>query len=163
MYLLHNTDESYIYKILSDGKLKSSSKTKNVRMFGQPLGSKYIYMRLNQKKDYGNFYLDPKLLLENIFYLQTGWHGEPVTEKIDGRKLTLTQLNKILSDFKKQVQKFYKTQLKNNIPIPIMMSNEILVKNNIDLKKYLKKIHIVNKNQKIINITNESYPKITFL
>lgn len=163
MYLLHNTDESYIYKILSDGKLKSSSKTKNVRMFGQPSGSKYIYLRLNQKKDYGNLYLDPKLLLENIFYLQTGWHGEPVSEKIDGRKLTFTQLNKILSDFRKQVQKYYKIQLKNNIPIPIMMSNEILVKNNIDLKKYLKKIHIVNKNQKIINTINESYPKITFL
>ena len=44
-----------------------------------------------------------------------------------------------------------------------MMSNEILVKNNIDLKKYLKKIHIVNKNQKIINAINESYPEITFL
>lgn len=163
MYLLHNTDESYIYKILSDGKLKSSSKTKNVRMFGQPSGSKYIYLRLNQNNDNGNLYLDTKLLLNNIFYLQTGWHGEPVTEKIDGRNLTLTQLNKILSDFRKQVQKYYKAQQKNNILIPIMMSNEILVKNNIDLKKYLKKIHIINKNQKIINIINESYPEITFL
>ena len=125
-------------------------------------GSKYIYLRLDQKNDYGNLYLDSKLLLDNIFYLQNGWHGEPVTEKIDGRKLTLIQLNKILSDFRKQVQKYYKTQIKNNIQLPIMMSNEILVKNNINLKKYLKKIHIVNKNQKIINITNEYYPEITF-
>ena len=44
MYLLHNTDESYMNKILSDGKL----------------------------------YLDNKLLLDNICYLHTGWHGEQI-------------------------------------------------------------------------------------
>lgn len=163
MYLLHNTDESHIYKILSDGKLKSSSKTKNVRMYGLPEGSKYIYLRLNQKNEHGNLYLDYKLLLENVFYLQTGWHGEPVTEKIDGRKLNQIQLKKILNDFIKQVKKYYKTQIKNNIPIPIMMSNEILVKNNINLRKYLKKIYIINKNPKIMNILNNFYTDITFL
>ncbi len=48
-------------------------------MYGHPHGSIYIYLRLSQKNDYGNLYLDSKLLLENVFYLQTGWHEEPVT------------------------------------------------------------------------------------
>lgn len=158
MYLVHNTDELYLGKILLDGKLKSSSKTKNIRMYGHPSGSKYIFLRLSQKNDFGNLYLDSKLLLENVFYLHTGWHGEPVTEMIDGRKLTLRQLNKILIEFKKQVQKFYKNQIKNNIPIPLMMSNEILVKNNIDLKKYLIKINISKFNKNICENVEKNYP-----
>lgn len=48
MYLLHNTDETKIFEILSDGKLKSSFKTKNIRLYGKEEGSKYIYLRLNQ-------------------------------------------------------------------------------------------------------------------
>ena len=158
MYLVHNTDELYLGKILIDGKLKSSSKTKNIRMYGHSSGSKHIFLRLSQKNDFSNLYLDSKLLLENVFYLHTGWHGEPVTEIIDGRKLTLKQLNKILTEFKKQVQKFYKNQIKNNIPIPLMMSNEILVKNNIDLKKYLIKINISKFNKNICENVEKNYP-----
>lgn len=161
MYLLHNTDESYIYKILSDGKLKSSSKTKNVRMYGNPSGSKYIYLRIEQKKDLGNLYLDSKLLLENVFYLQIGWHGEIIEEKIDGRNMKEDELKILLEEFKRKVVNNYKKQKK--IGIPIMMSNEILVKNNINLKKYLKKIKIVNKSDKIKNILKNNYPNVLLL
>lgn len=166
--LLHNTDEKYIYKILSDGKLKSSSKTKNIRMYGNQnnnIGSKYIYLRISQSGDYGNLYLDSKLLLENIFYLQLGWHGEVIDkhEKIDGRKLTPKELKNILLKFKKKVKTYYQNQIKNNIPIPLMMSNEILVKNNIDLRKYLKRIHIVDKNKKIIDKINKSFPDVKLI
>lgn len=163
MFLLHSTDNTHIYKILLDGKLKSSSKTKNIRMYGQPSGSKYIYLRLDQKNDNGDLYLDIKLLLENVFYLQTGWHGEPITKKIDGRKLTFIQLKKLLNEFKKQIQKYYKTQIKNNIHIPLMMSNEILVKNNIDLKKYLIKIKMIGFNKNVHEFVNDNYPNTTII
>lgn len=163
MYLLHNTDESNIFKILSDGKLKSSSKTKNIRMYGHLQGSKYIYLRIEQKKDCGNLYLDSRLLLENVFYLQTGWHGEPIEEKIDGRKLTEKELKILLTEFKKRVMNYHRVQTNKNIPIPIMMSNEILVKNNVNLKKYLKKINISNKTDKIKKILTNEYSNVTML
>jgi hypothetical protein len=158
LYLVHNIDQNDLNKILSDSKLKSSSKTKNVRMYGHSSGSKYIFLRLSQKNDYGNLYLDSKLLLENVFYLHTGWHGEPVSEMIDGRKLNIEQLNEILNGFKKNIQKYYKNQIKKNIPIPLMMSNEILVKNNIDLKKYLIKINMSKFNKKISEYVEKNYP-----
>ena len=159
MYLLHNTDETKIFEILSDGKLKSSSETKNVRMYGIKEGSKYIYLRLNQKNDSGNLYLDHKLLLETVFYLHTRWYGEPRTEKIDGRKLTLEQLNKILQDFRKEVQKRFKMKQKKTF-IDLFMSNEILVKNKIDLHKYLKKIKINDMKLETKNILNNLYQSV---
>ena len=163
MYLLHNTDETKIFKILSDGKLKSSSKTKNVRMYGWQEGSKYIYLRLNQKNEFANLYLDHKLLLENVFYLHTGWLATPKTEKIDGRKLTLEQLNKILLDFRKEVKKNHSPSImmtNESHSMPLMMTNEILIKNNIDLHKYLKKIKITNMNSKTVNILNNLYQNV---
>jgi hypothetical protein len=58
-----------------------------------------------------------KLLLENVFYLHTGWYAEPASEMIDGRKLNIEQLNEILNGFKKNIQKYYKNQIKKNTPI----------------------------------------------
>jgi hypothetical protein len=51
LYLVHNIDQNDLNKILSDGKLKSSSKTKNVRIYGHSSGSKYIFIRLSQKNE----------------------------------------------------------------------------------------------------------------
>lgn len=49
MFLIHSSDVNYLFKILKDGYMKSSSETKNIRMFGQPHGSKYVYLRLGKK------------------------------------------------------------------------------------------------------------------
>ena len=57
---------------------------------------------------------------------------------------------KVINNYKKQ----------KKIGIPIIMSNEILVKNNINLKKYLKKIRIVNKSDKTKKILNNLYPEV---
>ena len=108
MNLIHTTSEDNILKILEDGKLKSSSQTKNIRMYGKKNGSKYIYLRLGKKKDYGNLVLDYKLLLENKFYLQIGWSGEPNTEIIDGALLTETKLINLLKNFNKRVNEYIK-------------------------------------------------------
>ena len=169
MYLIHNIfgNEFDDYKkILTDGKLKSSSKTNNIKMYGWDEGSKYIFLRIDQKGDYGNLYLDYKLLLETNFYLHTGWNGEPQGEKINGKKLSLEQLDTLLDDFKKDI-KLYKKNWKKNTKFPIdtMMTNEILVEKNIDLKKYLKKIKFpfdAKKNQELINIAKKINPDVEF-
>ena len=159
MYLLHNTDNDKIITILQQGKLKPSSKTGNVRMFGQSQGSPYIFLRLNTKNDFSNFYIDHELLLENKFYLQTGWYAEPINNKIDGTKINSKKLKDLLNKFRIEVNKFIKSQKTNKIP---MMSNEILVKKNIDLHKYLKKI-IIDRNDKnlvsILEILKQKYPE----
>lgn len=77
MYLSHSTEDNNIYKILKDNKMKSSSKTKNVRLYGSQKGSTYIFLRLNIHNDiFDNLYFDAKLLLKHVFYLHVGWDGE---------------------------------------------------------------------------------------
>ena len=158
MYLVHWSTGNNLLKVLDDGYLKSSKTTKNVKLFGHKSGSKYIYLRLGRRNDnYGNLYFDKKLLLENIFYLQIGWNGEPITEKIDGRKLDENELDKLLKKFNEDINK----NNKNNMNIPIFMNNEILLMKKISLKKYLRKIDVPIKNtKKIIDICKTNYPNV---
>lgn len=165
MYLIHTTQENFMLKILKDGKLKSSSKTKNVQLYGHKQGSKYIYLRLGLKKHYPIIiYNLNKLLLDNVFYLHIGWHAEPASKKIDGRKLTLLELDNLLNDFVNKVKKYYKKPfVDNDTKIPLMMSNEILIKNNINLNKYLKKIAIANHDKNIEKIIDEKYRNVKLM
>ena len=211
MYLIHNVYSSpfdlkfrkkhgfvdYTFNdVLKSGKLRSSSKTKNVGMFGRTKGSKHIFLRIDQKNDIGNLYLDPSFLLNTSFYLQIGWDdGLPNTKKIDGRKLSQEQLEQLLQQFSKEVKKdiirrFHKKKLQmksfensefavddDNIDeeynkldekdyFIFSHSNEILVENNIDLKKYLRKIVLTkdiegyNKKDEIIETVKQMYPNV---
>jgi len=158
MQLIHSTDDNNIYKILKDGKMRSSSKTKNVRIYGIEKGSKYIFLRLKtQNNIHDNLCFDINLLLDNVFYLHVGWTGEIRKNdiKIDGRKLDIKQLELLLTDFKNKINDYIKKH--NNEPL--IMSNEILVKNNISLK-YLKKIKLISKNNKIIKYIEQNYPNV---
>jgi hypothetical protein len=153
MYLLHSViNENDIPNILENGYLRSSLETKNIKMTGDK-SSKYIYIRLNKEGDYANFYLDKNLLLENIFYLNIGWHSGPMGEKIDGRKLTEEELDIILKNFRARVNRYsreFNKKLTNKKigNLPVLMTNEILVEKKIPLNKYLRKInkHECNKN-----------------
>jgi hypothetical protein len=132
--------------VLKSGYLLSSAKTKNIQLFGNSngdgAGSPYIFLRLQRKGDAGTFYLDYKLLLETKFYLHIGWKGEPEGKIIDGTKLTEIELKELLDDFGKKVDENYKNASKRNgFTLPRIMSNEILVANDIDLHKYLRKIY----------------------
>lgn len=159
MYLIHtNFGESEILKILQDGKLKSSSKTKNIKLTGIN-GSKYIYLRLGKHNDYGNFYFNSELLLKNKFYLQTGWKYNPVSTKYDGTKLTKDKLKEILTKFNNNVNKYIKEN-KDNIGFMIQMSNEILLEKEVILKEYLKKINISKYDQDIVSYVNKNYPNV---
>jgi hypothetical protein len=157
MKLLHTTDQENIINILRDGYLRSSVETKNIRMFGQPHGSSYIYLRIAKNNDYGNLVLSSKLLLNNSFYLNTGWKAEPDNTKLyNGFTLNKKNKNNILKNFSKKVFRFYK-----KMPFPlVMMSNEILVNNPINLYKYLKKVYISEFNQEINDIIKKYYPDV---
>jgi hypothetical protein len=170
--LLHNiwgNDQlKILHKILEDGFLKSSSKTKNVQLYGLEKGSPYIFLTLPIGKNMimNTLILDEKLLLEHTFYLHTGWSGEVDKDekKYIGKEFTHLELSKILNKFEKDIHKYL---LKSN-EIYSFYSNEILVKNNISLKKYLREIKIVkqiaDKNPKIleniINIIKTKYKNV---
>jgi hypothetical protein len=151
MYLLHNTDQNSLHKILDDGVLKVSSDTKNVKLYGQPTGSKYIFLRLPKDGDSATIYLDYKLLLDCVFYLNIGWHGGITDDsiKVDGKTLNEKSLKKILDDFSNKVSKYQKEFLQaKGINVP-MISNEILVRKRIPLNKYLLKINTAYVDSKV--------------
>lgn len=162
MYLIHNIlGQNNLYNILTDGQLKPSSKTGNIKGYGLTGGSKYIYLRLDKKNDIGNLYFNSELLLNCVFYLNVGWHGEITTNtiKIDGKKLDKIQLNLLLTDFNKKVNNYYNNFGKKN-KIPIMMSNEIMVKKNIPLKKFLVKIKNIEINEKTKELIKQNYENV---
>jgi len=149
MYLIHNIlGENNLYDILTDGYLKPSSKTENVKGYGRPEGTKYIFLRLNKRNDIGNLYFSNELLLHCTFYLNIGWHDEITTNtiKINGKTLNQNQLNILLSDYNKKM--------------PIMMTNEIMIKKNISLKKFLVKIANIEINNKTKELLKEKYANI---
>lgn len=161
MHLIHTSSEKDILQILQDGSLKSSYQTGNIKMFGHKHGSKYIYLRLGKAKDFGNFVLDSNLLLENNFYLKTGWSGEAFISNDNlykGKDFNSFTLKKLISKFNVLVNKYYKKKSTEKYPIPIMMSNEILVKKKIPLKKFLIQINLSKYDEKIIKYVEKNYP-----
>lgn len=143
MDLLHNTFGTNPIEILKSGKLLSSAKTKNIKLFGRnnAEGSPFIFLRLQRKRDNATFHLDHKLLLETKFYLHIGWRGDPEGKIIDGTKLTPESQENLLTEFGDKVDENYK-KVSKRIALPQMMSNEILVMSDIDLHKYLKKVNV---------------------
>lgn len=161
MYLTHRTDPSTknIYNILKDGYLRPSTKTKNYALFGAL--SPHIFLTLNDKNDKTpHMYLDIKLLCENVFYLNYGWHGDPEGARIDGRKISLNEIKNIISAYRKKVKEIIK---KAGDATMFMMSHEILLKRDIDLVKYLKKIKDINLDEKTKLLLKKKYPKVKII
>lgn len=181
IYLQHfsyGADEDRFLKILKEGYLKPSFKT-NVRSLYQNEGSKWIYTRISTdivKSDeyFGHFYLDYSLLLNTTFVLHTGWDTEDKIESyqiIDGTKLKKSQLEKLLLQFKSlciENYKFNRLIAKIN-KRPMVNSkdykytNEILIKDDINLHKYLRKININEDEDKIKKYVKKHYKKVNIL
>lgn len=174
MYLTHFTDASTknILKILKDGYLRPSIKTKNKRLFGRDL-SEYIYLMIEDKdnnftyiKPGAVFYLDINLLLRDIFYLSEGWYAENIkikTKKIDGKKITEDKLIKKLKNFIKKMKKKDKTKviISDNVYMDRLFSHEIKIKKDIPLDKYLIKIELQqDKDNKIKKYIKKKYPNV---
>ena len=163
MLLGHQTNPHIknIYKILKSGYLKPGIKTGIVRMWGWKNPSKYIYLMFYDitRGIMPHLELDSNLLLENIAYLNNSWGGEPHKNsiRIDGSKLNKKQLKEILT-------KYRNYQKKDG-----MSEHEILLKNDIDLVKYLRKITLFNKDKgtktyyKLLELMKTKYPKVEII
>ena len=131
-----------ILRILKDGFLRSSKETKNVKLFGWPEGSEYIYLQLNNKGPHLEIdikALDPAV---NPAYFNYSWCAglcarlQPASSKKPGQKdrgvsepFSLVQLAK----YKSWIAGFNKAGLH---------SHEIIATKPIDLTKYLKKVKL---------------------
>jgi hypothetical protein len=148
LYLQHRTSADEL-KILQDGFLKSSSKTGISHWRGEDK-SIWIYTRINTDLDrydgFADFYLDHSLLLHTKFILQVGWQGEEdikTRDIIDGTKLTKKKLRDILLAFKNMcVEKYKITCILRGYKDGSLYSNEILILDDIDLHKYLRKMKL---------------------
>jgi hypothetical protein len=168
-----NGDVKLLYKILTDGFLKSSSKTKNVKLYGSEKGTPYIFVLIEKIERLSGItlILDEKLLLEHNFYLHIEWKAGIVKneKKYIGKELSSSELSKILNKFIKDTQKNIQRLKKEHYPSFSVMTHEILVKNNISLKKYLLEIKIskedIDKNPKLLDYIKINYPnvKLTFM
>jgi hypothetical protein len=148
IYLQHTSngsDNTLFLKILNDGSNKS----------------KWIYLRINTGIDdldkSAHFYLDNSLLLNTKFVLNVEWCSEDnidIKDIIDGTKLTKKELKKNAINYAKE-NKFFSS----------IMSNEILVKNNIDLHKYLVSFnkYVAKKDENILNYLKDYYPNVKLI
>lgn len=155
--MIYGYDFNDVYSILQSGFLKSGSKTGKSMMYGSA-NSKYTYLMIDAKLRV--FELDPLLLLENTSFIHVGWKANPTKDsiKIIGKKYTREKLLTFLRKFKNQ--KEIKDIAKTGNP----MTHEILVKNNINLKKFLKNIRLDPNDftpkqiQLLREIVEEKYP-----
>lgn len=166
--MLHSVavpDFETIYSILKSGKLISSSITKNIRMFGWEEGSPYVFLNINDLVGIGlglRFVIDSDFLLTRKFCLNIGWRSDcDKKELIDGKKLTKYKLNKLLKEYKQKIS----TRTKLNLPV--MMTHEILVLKNIELRKYLKRVYITIKlsedERRKLEKVSKKYPDVKFI
>jgi hypothetical protein len=170
MHLLHsifsNNHLNTLKTILLDGYLKSSSQIKNIKLYGDKKGKNFVFLQISKTPNIGmNLFLDKKLLLECPFYLHTGWTGKlyaddkKYNDKLTGESLTEIELANLIEKHEKEIVKSREDTSGLEI-----MSNEILVCNNISLEKYLLKIQmsnmLLNNNTQILDFIKEKYPKV---
>lgn len=160
---LTNPTVTNIYKILQDGYLRPGTKTGVVRMWGWNNPSKYIYLTISHfNAIFSNFELDSNLLLENISWLNTYWNGEPNKNsiKVDGSKIDKKQLQKILKKYRNDIKSRYRGGENDDT------LHEILLENDIDLVKYLRKLKLSRSftgkktYYKLLTLMKTKYPNV---
>ena len=162
MYLGHTVfgySITELYKILQSGYLRPGIKTGNEKLYSgnKKHLSPYIYLAFYTYTPHFTF--DPKLLLDNNFYLvKGGWSRFPnKTKRILGSSLTEKELYKKLILFTKGLHT-------NNSP----MNNEIILEKDISLVKYLQKIRFYKKDiqkapktyKKLQELIKKKYPNV---
>lgn len=155
MYLGHQTNPNIttIYNILNSGYLKSGYETNKNNLYGkgEKHNSKFIYLMFYDiTETIPHFELNIDLLLDNVSYLNLTWYAKINNKsiKIDGKKTDKKTINKIITKYRNDIKKQ-----------PILL-HEILIRHDIDLTKYLRKITIFKKS--ITNAPN-TYNKMKIL
>jgi hypothetical protein len=126
--------------------------------------SKWIYVRINteiNKSDLSyHFLIDESILLHTKFILHTGWYSEDYecNEIIDGTKLTKYKLKMILDNFKEMCRLNYDMKKIIGKKLQGHHSNEILIKEDIDLHKYL--VAYNGDDKDLLTYIKLNYPKV---
>ena len=160
--LQHFSPEENHESILKDGWIKPGYKTGKGSLYGKE--SKWIYVRINTEINASDssfhFLIDENILLHTKFILHTGLYSEDYecNEIIDGTKLTKYKLKKMLNKFKEICKLNYEMQKLIGKHMQVHHSNEILIKEDIDLHKYLVEYHGMNK--ELIEYVKIHYPKV---
>ena len=165
MLLYHKTDKEYFEQILSDGKLKPSSKTKNKNENPYNFFSKYIFFNTIPKTQLKNFVgigicFDQSILLNKVFYTNENHSAGNLKSS---KKYKISDNNKLT----KVLYSLYRHSL--NIVKAIKMEifvlsvfQEIFTKFEPSLKD-AKYIILKNDEPKLISKIKELYPHITII
>jgi hypothetical protein len=165
MMLQHFTLNKYHYDIIKDGFLRPSKKTKNNANHFEL--ANWIYTRINTNinkidKDWHVFLIDSKVLLHTDFILHTSWTSEldKCNQIIHGKKLNEKKLLTILENFREVAKyNFNIDRIIHKIPLSYSIySNEILIKEDIDLHQYLLEYH--GDDKETIEYLKEHYPNV---
>jgi hypothetical protein len=176
MYLQHYSFSGNEEQILKDGFLRPANKTKVSSLYNQQntkVFAKWIYtnidIEVDKIKSFVHFYINPEVLLKTKFVLNVGWKTEDYINKsdiIDGTLLTKKQLNELLNNFKEICKLTYiNDDIIGKNKLPSSYSNEILIKDDIDLHKYLVMFSNYNEdNDKVIKkILKNKYPNVKII
>lgn len=184
-HILVGADKETKLKILKSGKLLSSNKTKNVKLFGHEEGSKFIFLQMDSKSFLPKgcpspFYsaqkieLSSDLLLESDFYLKRGWSGDSLLNAFHfpGRELNERKKNKILKNFCNSVKSQLELELLESEFVSqeqihrsedsiTPFSHEILIPDEIDLKFLISFPILKNKEKNIEKLLKMKYPNVS--
>lgn len=161
-YLGHHTTPNVtnMYKILQSGYLKPGAETGKARLYGKQNGlSKYIYLKFfDITGGIPHFELDVDLLLDNFSYLNYGWAANPedYDRNIDGHNINKTEMLKIIKNYRNKLKE-------NRSPY---FDHEILLTENIDLVKYLRRVTLSKRYMeydtfdKLIRLLERKYPNV---
>ncbi len=133
--LMHCAYYKYVNRIINEKYIKPSNET-GLSFAGQP-NYPHVYLSLvsdKVKTDPFNsvvypFYLSTDLLKDGPFWIAVRWKTEKDSIYVDPAK---DDINQVLKQFEKMILKDQKTKR-----IHISMSNQIIIKRQISLEKYL--------------------------
>lgn len=161
--LQHFSKKKYHYEIVKNGYLQSSKKTNNNANHYEP--ADWIYTRINtdidkDDKNWHVFLIDLTVLLHTDFILHTEWTSElyKCNEIIHGKKLNKKKLINLFENFKEVAIHTYNMNKIIHKSYSSIYSNEILIKEDIDLHKYLLEYH--GDDKETIEYLKENYPHV---
>ena len=165
MLLYHKTNEEYFEQILSDGKLKPSSKTKNKNENPYNFFSKYIFFNTIPKTQLKNFVgigicFDQSILLNKVFYTNENHSAGNLKSSKKYKISDNNELTKVLYSLYRHSLNIVKA-IKMEIFV-LSVFQEIFTKFEPSLKdaKYI----ILRKDEpKLISKIKDLYPHITII
>lgn len=166
-YLVHTVIDpkpKKIIKILKDGYLLSSSKSKQFGLcHGEYLDYVYFMLLGSERIPFGiggvTFIIDSSILSDHSFRYALSWIGGDIDRSIKVKRND--DVKHILDKIDNHIQSVHDTP---DNPTNKMLSHEILIKNSVDLNKYLIAICCsFSLSSESINYLKKHYPNVLIL